>query len=79
VAHREDPEDPGATIERVNDTEAPHAVLPEPLQLPLEGLPQGRISTESLEGTLDRSLQLRGIMPKNLRYVGRNVEAIGGH
>jgi hypothetical protein len=79
VAHREDPEDPGATIDGVDDAKAPHAVLPEPLQLPLEGLPQGRIATESLEGTLDRSLQLRGNMPKDLRHVGRNVEAIGGH
>jgi hypothetical protein len=79
VARREDPEDPGASIDGIDDAEAPHAVLPEPLQLPLEGLPQGRIATESLEGALDRPLQLRRKMPQDLRHVGGNVEAIGGH
>lgn len=56
VAHRVDPEAPGVMVDGVDDTEAPDAVLPEPLQLPLEGLPHGGIATESLEGILYRSL-----------------------
>lgn len=79
MAHRENSEDPGATIDGVNDAESPHAVPPESLQFPLEAVPQGGIATESLEGTLDRSLQLRRQMPQDLRHMEGNVEAIGRH
>lgn len=79
VADREDPDDPASTIDGVDDAEAPHAVLPESFQLPQEGLPQGGVATESLEGILDRAFQLRRQMPENLPHVGRDVESIGGH
>jgi hypothetical protein len=79
VAHGEDPEDSLATIDGVDNAEAPHTVLPETLEFPHERLPQGRIAPESLERIPDRPLQLKRKMPDDLRHVRRNVEAIGGH
>ncbi len=70
VAHREDPENPVATVEGIDDAKAPHAVLPESLQFPHERLIQGGIATESLEGTLDRSLQLRRKMLNDRCHMG---------
>jgi hypothetical protein len=79
VTYGEDPEDSLATIDGVDDAEAPHPILPQSLKFPHEGLSQARIATERLERTLDRSLQLRRKMPNDLRHVRRDVEAIGGH
>jgi len=79
VADGKDPEETSTTIDGIDDAETPDAVLPEPLQFPQEGFPQGRIATECLQGALDRPLQFRWQMAKDYRHVGRYVETIDGH
>jgi hypothetical protein len=79
VADGKDPKDDGATIDGIDDAKTPDAILPEPLQLPQKGFPQGRIATEGLQCTLDRPLHFRWQMAKNFRHVGRYVETIDGH
>ncbi len=79
VPHGEDPDNPVGAINGINDVEAPHAILPESLQVPQERFLKGGITPESLESTLDGARQIWRKMPNELTDMGWDVEAIGQH
>lgn len=70
---------PMRPIHGIGNTEAAHAILQEPFQLPLKRLADRRVLADGSKRRLDRSLDVRMEMADDFGYVWWNVKLKYAH
>jgi hypothetical protein len=78
MPNRDDSNQLVGTIERIDDSEPFHSVLPQPFEFPFKGLTKAGIEACCSDRSLDPSFDIRWEMANNIGNVGGDVELMDG-